>query len=229
MSTIPKTEDARLAEALKFLGHDAREGHSSTLALLELQRIKPDPMTLPQLIEHVERNARRSLAAIDDFMDLARARSQPLRVEEVDLLNLMGEVVADGWAMANRLGVRVKVAPGPEAVIGWADRELLAGALAKLLRDAVSRAPRGADVACAVCEDAADGVIGWVFEITGSPPAAPLDADAESATKPRRARNAAPGLALARVVCARHGGEVHTEVDADRRQTFRMRLPAPRP
>ena len=67
--------EADLREALSFLSHNAREGHSTTLALLELQRIKPDPMAMPDLIDRVERNARKSLAAIDDFMDLARARN----------------------------------------------------------------------------------------------------------------------------------------------------------
>mgnify|MGYP001576539655 CR=1 FL=1 len=101
--------ESELREALRFLGHDAREGHSSTLALLELQRIKPDPMAMAELVERVERNARRSLAAIDDFMDMAAARSQPLRHEEIDLADLLIELVADAWSLASRHGIRVQV------------------------------------------------------------------------------------------------------------------------
>jgi signal transduction histidine kinase len=215
--------EARLAEALKFLGHDAREGHSSTLALLELQRIKPDPMSPAQLAERVETNARKSLATIDDFTDLARARSQPLRLEELDLVDLLVEVVADAWPIASRGGIRIQVAEHPEAMMGWADRELLAGALAKLLRDAVSKAVRGADIGCTLREDTQ----GWEFEI---------DAPAESAAAlpaepdPKEARRAAlqpsAGVLLGRAVAERHGGAVKVDPPAEGRGSLRLRLPA---
>lgn len=214
---------ASLAEALKFLGHDAREGHSSTIALLELQRIKPDPMTAAQLTERVEANARKSLAAIDDFTDLARARTQPLQVEEIDLLDLMVEVVADAWSSASRAGIRIQVAEHPEVIMGWADRELLAGALAKLLRDAVAQAPRGTDILCALQEDA-DG--GWVFEIL-----TPAEAPAGIVPQPDRrgvGRVAGPGAGrlLAQVVAERHGGTLESESGAAGRQVLRCRIPA---
>ena len=48
-----------LREALSFLSHNAREGHSSTLALLELQRIKPDllPVALAAVLDVAGRAA----------------------------------------------------------------------------------------------------------------------------------------------------------------------------
>ncbi len=84
-----------LREALSLLSHNAREGHSSTLALQELQRILPEPMATPALIERIERNARKSLAAIDDFMDVVAARTRPLRFEEIDLADLDGATAQD--------------------------------------------------------------------------------------------------------------------------------------
>jgi hypothetical protein len=221
----PDDNAAALAEALKFLGHDAREGHSSTLALLELQRIKPDPLTLPQLIERVEQNARRALAAIDDFMDLARARIDELRLEELDLVDLLVEAVADAWTIASRQGVRVLVAPGgPEQLFGQADRALLAGALTKLLRDAIAAAPRGAVLSCALREAPLDGRAGVVFELAAPVPAAPTEGGA--APRPaRRAQRSAPGIAFAQVAAARHGGSMQLEIGADRRQTVRVHMP----
>lgn len=212
---------AALAEALKFLGHDAREGHSSTLALLELQRIKPDPLALPQLIERVEQNARRALVAIDDFMDVMHARSDALRLEELDLGDLLVEVVADAWTMASQQGARVLVVPGgPEQIVGHADRELLGGALAKLLRDAIAAAPRGAVLSCALREAPLDGAAAVVFEIAVPAPAV----GGAPAWPARRAPRVPAGLALAQVVAARHGGSL-TLAPGDRWQTFRLHLP----
>ena len=168
------TPEAQLREALSFLGHNAREGHSSTLALLELQRIKPDPMGLADLVDRVERNARKSLAAIDDFMDMAGARAQPLRSDEIDLADLLIELVADAWSLASRHGVRVQIASSLETAPLVADRELLASALAKLLRDAAARTPRGVDLQCALAEAPGE----WLIDIgdPGAPVAEPAEA-----------------------------------------------------
>lgn len=65
----------QLREALRFLAHDAREGHSSTLALLDLRRANAESALPNQLVLRIERNALRSLSRIDDFLALARARS----------------------------------------------------------------------------------------------------------------------------------------------------------
>ena len=210
--------ETRLAEALRFLGHDAREGHSSTLALLELQRIKAEPMTLSQFAERVEANARKSLAAIDDFADLARARGQVLQLAEVDLLDLLVEVVAEAWPAASQGGVRIQLGEHPEVIMGTADAELLRNALAKLVRDLVARARAGNDIVCTLNPTATGPVFEFSTTTRGSVEAAPSEA--------RRAARLSPGLLLAQVVAERHGGALHSDVSSSRQVVIRLSLSA---
>ena len=223
---VELTMQGRLEEALSFLSHDAREGHASTLALLELQRIRTDPMAMNELVERVERNARRSLALIDDFMDIARARIRPLQLGELDLVDELVDVVANAWLTANARGVRVRVAPGPETAPALADRELLSGALAKLVRDASAKAPRSGEVVCALREEGAS----WVVEILEALTGAGAGAGAEPALprrpdRPRRAAHAEPGLTLARIVVMRHGGLLTTKQLPGQPRLLRLTLP----
>ena len=223
-STETGTSDALLREALSFLGHNAREGHSSTLALLELQRIKTDPLGMAELVERVERNARKSLAAIDDFMDLNAARTQALRVEDIDLADLLVEVVADAWSLASRHGIRVLITSAIDNAPARADRELLAGALAKLLRDVAARTPRGVDVHCALI--AAPGE--WIVEVED--PGAPSAMTAAAERSPWDSKlppedRPGPGLALAQVVAQRHGGWMAVEQGLSQGRILRFGLP----
>jgi len=213
-----------LREALSFLSHNAREGHSSTLALLELQRIKPDPMATPDLIDRVERNARKSLAAIDDFMDMVAARTQTLRVEEIDLADLLVELVADAWSLASRNGIRVQIASSVESAPVRVDRELLASAIAKVLRDAAARTPRGVEVLCALADNQRE----WIIEIgdPGAPETPPQAADTspwDSKLPPEE--RVGPGLALAQVVAQRHGGWVRIEIKPAAGRVIKLALP----
>lgn len=218
------TLEVRLAEALKFLGHDAREGHSSTLALLELQRIRPEPMTLAQLAERITANARKSLAAIDDFVDLSRARGQALRLDRIDLLDLLIEAVADAWPIANAQGVRIQVAEQRDVVMGWADRELVTSALAKLLRDAIAKSPRGSAIGCALGEERQ----GCEFRIDapaargGAEPGAPADPG-------RGGARPTAGIVLAQAVAERHRGSVQVDASSEERSVLRLWLPAQAP
>jgi signal transduction histidine kinase len=214
----PATAEQELEHALNFLGHDARSGHSSTLALLDLHRIQPDPMSVSQLLERIEANARRSLDAIDDFADLIRARRQALHDDEFDCTDLLVEVVADAWTAAHQNGVRIQVAPGSASIGVRGDRALLAAALAKLLRDAVVAAAPGSEVHCNVAAEGAAGV----FEIAEpvAPPARPA-----SATTPRASRKVASSLLFARGVAERHGGQAVQSTGDNGRRT-RLVLPS---
>lgn len=195
--------DAPQDDALRFLSHDAREGHSSTLALIELQRIKAEPLDAAALMDAIERNARRSLAAIDNFVELAHARTHPLQRDALDLAQLLHDSVADAWPLAQSGGVQVTVVAAPARSNFVADRQLLSAALAKLLRDVIAQAPRGAEVACTLREQGGDWLIEIVNHGTGLPQ---------------------PGWALAEVVATRHGGRVEAE-SGTASQVLRLVLP----
>ncbi len=214
--TEPSTAEHELEQALGFLSHDARSGHSSTLALLDLQRIQSDPTSPAQLLERIEANARRSLDAIDDFADLIRARRQPLRCDAIEMTDLLVEVVADAWTAAQQRGVKILIAPAPVSVTGHADRGLLSAALSKLLRDAVGLAVAGAEIRCGLSVSGPDGV----FEIVEST----LRPASDTRAAPRASRKVPSSLVFASAVAERHGGRAAQTSDADTRRT-RLVLP----
>jgi len=213
-----------LRDALSFLSHNAREGHSSTLALLELQRILPEPMPTPVLIDRIERNARKSLAAIDDFMDMVAARTRPLNFEEIDLADLLAELVADAWSLARKHGIRVRFASGIESAPVRADRQLLAAAINKLLRDSAERTPRRGELLCVLI----DGATEWIVDVgeNGAADAPSLVADAA----PWGGRlpldgGASAGPTLAQVVAQRHGGWFRIDAQPGAGRVLKLALP----
>ena len=152
MSAADDDMARELREALSFLAHAAREGHSSTLALIELNRVGGESMPASELLQRIERNARRSLTRIDDFVELARARSQPMNAEELDLLDSLFDAVAEAWQASNQRSVRLRVGDTPDEAVLQADRSLLRSAIVRLLQHALDRAQRGSELVCAVRE-----------------------------------------------------------------------------
>jgi K+-sensing histidine kinase KdpD len=216
-STEPSTAEQELEHALGFLSHDARSGHSSTLALLDLQRIQAEPMSLQNLLARIEANARRSLDTIDDFADLIRARRQPLRCDAFEMTDLLVEVVADAWSGAQQNGVKILIAPGPASLVVRADRALLASALAKLLRDAVGAATQGAEIRCSAGIEGAEAIVA-IAETIGGP------ATADAAAAPRTSRKVPTSVLFARAVIERHSGRLSQSADTLERRT-RLSLP----
>lgn len=151
----------QLREALRFLAHDVREGHSSTLALIEMHRACPESMPPKELTQRLELCARRALRRIDDFVTLARARSLSSCAEELDLLDLLFDAVAEAWHASEECGVRLKVVDVPDVAVLHADRSQLRSAVARLVRHALERAHRGSELRCAVREQGAR----WCIEI----------------------------------------------------------------
>jgi len=190
----------QLREALRFLAHAAREGHSSTLALLELHGV--EPMAASELVQRIERNARRSLARIDDFVVFARARSQPLKAEELDLLDLLFDAVAEAWNDGNERDVRLKVVDAPDEALLQGDRSLLRPAVASLLQHALERVRRGSELACTVRETPQ----AWSLEVDEVPASA---AATVPGAVPPPAAESEHGWALVELVAQRMGGAVN--------------------
>ena len=202
---------ALLDDAIRFLGHDAREGHSSTLALLELHRLAPGRLPADELVRRLESVARRALDTIDDFAALAQARRRPLQRRGCDAGTLLGDAADAVWREADAAGVKVRVAAAAGELEVEADRDLFAIAFVRLLRDALSGAPAATEVHCAAwCQGAEAGV-----EVVDAVPEV-LRAAGDA---PR------PGVLLAGVVAARHGGMVELDIVQGRRRV-RVRWPA---
>ena len=202
-----------LREALSFLAHAAREGHSSTLALIELHRVSGESMPTSELLQRIERNARRSLTRIDDFVALARARSQPMNAEELDLLDSLFDAVAEAWQASNQRGVRLKVGNTPDEAVLQADRSLLRLAIVRLLQQAIDRAQRGSELVCTVRE--LPGA--WGIEVDEAPTGA--------VAAPPAAAEVQHGWALVEMVAQRMGGGVKRWDEPGQGVRLRVTLP----
>lgn len=212
---------AQLREALCFLAHDAREGHSSTLALLELHRVSGKPVLPNELAQRIERNSLRALTRIDDFVVFARARSQPINAQELDLLDLLYDAVAEAWQAGDERGVRLRVADVPDEAVLQADRCLLRSAMAKLLQHALGRARRGSELVCAVHELPQ----AWSVEVDELPKAVAATR-AQAPAAPAPAAEAQRDWALVDLVARRMGGDARH--CSDPVQGVRLRVTLPR-
>lgn len=209
----------QLREALRFLSHDAREGHSSTLALLELHRVRSDSMASSDLAQRIERNARRSLMRIDDFVSFARARSTPMNPQELDLLDLVYDAVAESWHAGNERGVRLKVGQAPSEAVLQADRALLRAAIARLIQHALDACRRGSDLVCTVHEEPQR----WRVEFDETQ--AGGENDAPPASQP--VSDGQYGWALVELVIKRMGGTAEQLANSEFGVRFRASLPRP--
>jgi len=216
MSTADDDIAEQLREALRFLSHDAREGHSSTLTLLELHRSGAEPALSTELVQRLERTASRSLRRIDDFVALARARAHPIELEELDLLDLLYNAVSDAWQAAEERGVRLKVVDAPEQALVQADRSLLDAAVGNLVRHALGCARRGSVLQCAVREL----VQAWSVEIDETPNRAALPAGGATAPAPTQY-----GWALVDLVARRMGGAASHRDASDHGVRLRVSFP----
>lgn len=212
----------QLREALRFLSHDAREGHSSTLALIELQRVRAESMSAGDLAQRIERNARRSLMRIDDFVAFARARSQVMQPEELDLLDLIYDAVAECWHAGNERGVRLKVGQAPSEALVQADRGLLRAAITRLIQHALERCRRGSDLVCTVHAQApTPPAQHWSVELDEAFKGGDDEAPAAALPAPEGEH----GWALVELVVHRMHGEVRQLGDVENGVHVRMGLP----
>jgi signal transduction histidine kinase len=180
-------------EALRFLSHDARTGDSVILGMIELARAKPGAFADGRLLHCIEEEARAGLERCDTFVRLARAETQALRLETIDLPALLRQAIDFAWSRARERRLRVRLADPPAEARCRADRGLLACAFESLLADALRQAQPGSDVDCRLTDDAA--LQQWQIALCDRRPAPAAQAETQA-------------LRLARVVLARHCGTV---------------------
>ncbi len=144
-----------------------------------------------------------------------------LQTQQVDLLDVVSDAVADVAAAAARHGVRI-VERGVGAHVLWADPHQLGRIIVNLLTNAIRHAPRGTEIVISATEidrnrlvlgilDHGAGVavedldrmfdVGWREDAART---APTDRDGV-------ASGAGLGLSIARGLARAHGGEVFAE------------------
>lgn len=160
---------------------------------------------------------------VDDLFELSTLTcgAVQLQTQQVDLLDVVSDAVADVAAAAARHGVRI-VERGVGAHVLWADPHQLGRIIVNLLTNAIRHAPRGTEIVISATEidrnrlvlgilDHGAGVavedldrmfdVGWREDAART---APTDRDGV-------ASGAGLGLSIARGLARAHGGEVFAE------------------
>ena len=160
---------------------------------------------------------------VDDLFELSTLTSGAvqLQTQQVDLLDVVSDAVADVAAAAARHGVRI-VERGVGAHVLWEDPHQLGRIIVNLLTNAIRHAPRGTEIVISATEidrnrlvlgilDHGAGVavedldrmfdVGWREDAART---APTDRDGV-------ASGAGLGLSIARGLARAHGGEVFAE------------------
>ena len=205
-----------------WISHDLRTPLTAMRALAEAAEADPEA-DARLLAAQVTAQTDSMTRLVDDLFELSRLSSGSLRLrtQQIDLLDVVSEAVADVRAAAERRGVRI-VERGIAGHQLWADPHRLGRVIVNLLANAVRHAPAGSDIVVSATElDAGRLVLGVLARGSG---VAVEDLDrmfevgwrADAARTPDDgtdgiASGAGLGLAIARGLARAHGGDVTAE------------------
>jgi len=222
--------------ALRLLSHDMRSPQASIVALVETERERGTLAAAPvrEVMDRIERYARRSLTLADDFVQLARAESQVYALEPTSLTELAIDASDEVWPQASAKHIQIETAFDGEQM-GWinADRSLMTRALVNILNNAVKYSPPETRIICSIA--VADGPMPRVIcSIRDEGYGIPFEDQAKLFQPFRRfhagqrpeVSGAGLGMAFVKTVVTRHGGEVHVDSAPDQGTTVTMSLPA---
>ena len=198
--TSLRSNERQRERTLQLLGHDMRAPQVSILTLLDNAKRPAD------FENRIRANARQTLSLADGYVQLARAESQPLRFELIDMGQLMTEATDMMWPQAAAKGVDLSSQEDGLEYLIDGDAPLLRRVLINLLDNAIRHTPTGGRVRCNIFAN--DGTI----TLTVSDEGAGFDPDIKSRMfQPFQGGNIAGsglGLAFVHTVIQRHGGTI---------------------
>ncbi|MBS1898286.1 MAG: HAMP domain-containing histidine kinase [Actinobacteria bacterium] len=206
---------------LAWISHDLRTPLTAIRALAESAEAGlADPAALPG---QVRAQADTLGRMVDDLFELSRITSGSLRLrtEQVELLDVVSDAVADVSAAAGQHGVRI-VQQGIEGHVLWADPHQLTRVIVNLLTNAVRHAPDGSEILVFAESPSPHRLVLAVLDHGSGVAVEDLDRMFEVGWRsdPSRSAGAAPdavasgaglGLAIARGLARAHGGDVVAE------------------
>jgi signal transduction histidine kinase len=223
-------------DALRLLSHDMRSPQASIVALVETERergiLTAEPVR--EVMERIERYARRSLTLADDFVQLARAESQVYVLEPTSLTELVIDASDEVWPQAHAKRIQIDTAFDGEQM-GWinADRSLMTRALVNVLNNAVKYSPPDTHIVCTIALDEATprhvscSIADQGYGIAHEDQAKLFEPFRRFHAGQRpEVSGAGLGMAFVKTVVTRHGGEVHVQSEPGRGTTLTMTLPA---
>jgi signal transduction histidine kinase len=208
--------DAARRTFFAWISHDLRTPLTGVRALAEALEdgVVADPASY---VTRIRQQADSMSRMVDDLFELSRLQSGTLRprCEEVGLLDLVSDAVADVRALAEARGVSIVHGDVGRGTV-WADPSLLGRVLTNLLGNAVRYAPTGTSVMVSATRTPTATVIGVLDRGPGVP-----EADlgrmfevgwlADPARTPDGTSGAGLGLAIVRAMVEAHRGSVRAE------------------
>lgn len=230
-TTLVKEADELKTQFVSMVSHELRtpltsiKAFASTLLHDEVGSIQDQR----EWLQIIDRECDRLTALVNDLLVISRLESgQPLAMQftDVDLLELLGEVVAAQQALATRHTFAID---GPPSVRVEGDAEKLRQVLANLVNNAVKYSPRGGRVTIAVRE------IGTEVEVRVSDEGVGIRAEhlnlifdkffQVDGSTTRRVGGTGLGLYLTRRLVEAHGGKIWAESEPGIGSHFVATLP----
>lgn len=219
-------------EFLTTLAHELRTPLTALTGLTELFATGvPGSGEDTAITEAVSRNVQRMTALVETLLLLGQveSRSLPLTTGHVDLAALLRRQFADAKAAADSLSVHLRLIPddsaAPAVING--DENLLSQALYHVLTSVISGSGAGSTVDVRVGRNSVTN--SWTTEIVNRRPMA--GTDTLLFTRPPNPTDGSStigsglGIALARAISERHGGNVIVEPTEDGDHIVRIELP----
>lgn len=204
-----------------WISHDLRTPLTAVRALAE--SIEEGASDAPELFAgEVRAQVQTMSRMVDDLFELSKLTSGAvqLKTQQVELLDIVSDAVADVAAAASRHDVRI-VERGVAGHVLWADPHQLGRIIVNLLTNAVRHAPGDSEIVITVHEiddrrlvlgiiDQGAGVavedLDRMFEVGWR-----ADAARTAVVDEGVASGAGLGLSIARGLARAHGGDVHAE------------------
>lgn len=218
--TAFRTAQRQREEALQLLSHDLRAPQSAILTLLNGPHDRGDPAFERRIAD----SARLTLTLAESYVQLARAESQPLDPELLDLAALMIDAADLLWPQASDRAVRV-VTHLPEEALCLGERTLLTRVFINLIDNAIKFTPRGSIVSCTI--EQLQGAWRCTVADQGAGPSEAMRPFLFQPFRRERENPSGAGLGLAYVasVAQRHGGKAIYEAGSEG-SVFGVELPA---
>ncbi len=235
--TALREAERQREDALRLLSHDMRSPQASIVALVETERERGafGSREAHDMMERIERYARRALHLADAFVQLARAESQEYTFEATSLVELLIVASDEVWpqAHAKRIQIETDFADDDGAWIS-ADGSLMTRALVNLLNNAVKYSAPDTQVRCTLATEAGKQPARVICAIRDEGYGIPAEEQARLFEPFRRfhegkrpeVSGAGLGMAFVKTVVTRHGGEIRVDSAVDEGTTVTLSIPA---